>query len=81
MYIYINKKIKIMKKEIERILSKIGDLEERIYNEFSDDEIENLMNYSEVIDGIKLLYKDNENELYNALKRHLSNLKSTFNLD
>ena len=81
MYIYINKKIKIMKKEIERILSKIGDLEERIYNEFSDDEIENLMNYSEVIDGIKLLYKDNENELYDALKRHLSNLKFTFNLD
>ena len=81
MYIYINKKIKIMKKEIERILSKIGDLEERIYNEFSDDEIENLMNYSEVIDGIKLLYKDNENELYDSLKGHLSNLKFIFNLD
>ena len=70
-----------MKKEIERILSKIGDLEERIYNEFSDDEIENLMNYSEVIDGIKLLYKDNENELYDSLKEHLSNLKFIFNLD
>ena len=69
------------KKEIERILSKIGDLEERIYNEFSDDEIENLMNYSEVIDGIKLLYKDNENELYDSLKGHLSNLKFIFNLD
>ena len=70
-----------MKKEIEIILSKIGDLEERIYNEFSDDEIENLMNYSEVIDGIKLLYKDNENELYDSLKGHLSNLKFIFNLD
>ena len=70
-----------MKNKIERILSKIGDLEERIYNEFSDDEIENLMNYSEVIDGIKLLYKDNENELYDSLKGHLSNLKFIFNLD
>ncbi len=69
-----------MKNKIEMILSKIGDIEERIYNEFSDDEIESLMDYSEVIDSIKLRYKDNENELYNALKRHLSNLKSTFNL-
>ena len=69
-----------MKNKIEMILSKIGDIEERIYNEFSDDEIESLMDYSEVIDSIKLHYKDNENELYNALKRHLSNLKSTFNL-
>ena len=70
-----------MKNKIEMILSEIGDVEERIYNEFSDDEIESLMDYSEVIDSIKLRYKDNENELYNALKRHLSNLKSTFNLD
>jgi hypothetical protein len=69
-----------MENKIEMILSKIGDIEERIYNEFSDDEIESLMDYSEVIDSIKLRYKDNENELYNALKRHLSNLKSTFNL-
>ena len=69
-----------MKNKIEMILSKIGDIEERIYNEFSDDEIESLMDYSEIIDGIKLHYKDNENELYDALKRHLSNLKSTFNL-
>jgi hypothetical protein len=69
-----------MESKIEMILSKIGDIEERIYNEFSDDEIESLMDYSEVIDSIKLRYKDNENELYNALKRHLSNLKSTFNL-
>lgn len=70
-----------MKNKIEMILSKIGDVEERIYNEFSDDEIESLMDYSEIIDGIKLHYKDNENELYDALKRHLSNLKFTFNLD
>jgi len=70
-----------MKNKIEMILSKIGDIEERIYNEFSDDEIESLMDYSEIIDGIKLHYKDNENELYDALKRHLSNLKFTFNLD
>jgi len=69
-----------MKSKIEKILSKIGDVEERIYNEFSDDEIESLMDYSEIIDGIKLRYKDNENELYDALKRHLSNLKFTFNL-
>jgi len=69
-----------MESKIEMILSKIGDIEERIYNEFSDDEIEILMDYSEIIDGIKLRYKDNENELYNALKRHLSNLKFTFNL-
>ena len=70
-----------MKNKIEMILSEIGDVEERIYNEFGDDEIESLMDYSEVIDGIKLHYKDNENELYDALKRHLSNLKFTFNLD
>ena len=70
-----------MKNKIEKILSKIGDIEERIYNEFSDDEIESLMDYSEIIDGIKWHYKDNENELYDALKRHLSNLKFTFNLD
>jgi len=70
-----------MKNKIEMILSEIGDVEERIYNEFSDDEIESLMDYSEVIDSIKLRYKDNENELYDALKRHLSNLKFTFNLD
>jgi len=70
-----------MKNKIEMILSEIGDVEERIYNEFGDDEIESLMDYSEIIDGIKLHYKDNENELYDALKRHLSNLKFTFNLD
>ena len=70
-----------MKNKIEMILSEIGDVEERVYNEFGDDEIESLMDYSEIIDGIKLYYKDNENELYDALKRHLSNLKFTFNLD
>jgi hypothetical protein len=70
-----------MKNKIEMILSKIGDVEERIYNEFGDDEIEMLMDYGEVIDSIKLSYKDDENELYDALKRHLSNLRFTFNLD
>ena len=70
-----------MENKIEMILSEIGDVEERVYNEFGDDEIESLMDYSEIIDGIKLYYKDNENELYDALKRHLSNLKFTFNLD
>ena len=70
-----------MENKIEMILSEIGDVEERVYNEFGDDEIESLMDYSEIIDGIKLRYKDNENELYDALKRHLSNLKFTFNLD
>ena len=48
-----------MENKIEMILSEIGDVEERVYNEFGDDEIESLMDYSEIIDGIKLYYKDN----------------------
>jgi hypothetical protein len=76
MYIYINKKIKIMKKEIKIILSKIGDVEEKIYNEFGDDEIENMFDYSKELDDIKVKYKDDKSKLYEALKIHLSKISN-----
>ena len=63
-----------MKNKIEMVLSKIGDVEERIYNEFGDDEIENMFDYSKELDDIKAKYKDDESKLYEALEIHLSKI-------
>ena len=65
-----------MKKEIKMILSKIGDVEEKIYNEFGDDEIENMFDYSKELDDIKVKYKDDESKLYEVLKIHLSKISN-----
>jgi len=65
-----------MKSKIEMVLSKIGDVEERIYNEFGDDEIENMFDYNKELDDIKVKYKDDEIKLYEALEIHLSKISN-----
>jgi hypothetical protein len=67
-----------MKNEIKIICSKIGDIEERIYNEFGDDEIEN-MDFLEDVDSIKELYKNNDEELYKVLELYLVKLLENIN--
>jgi hypothetical protein len=42
-----------MKNKIEMVLSKIGDVEERIYNEFGDDEIELKVREEPVVEAVK----------------------------
>ena len=64
--------------KIKTILSKIGDIEEKIYDQYSDDEIEAKFDYSKAIDDIKSKYKNDENKMYDALVSHLKKLKSTF---
>jgi hypothetical protein len=69
-----------MKNEIKIICSKIGDIEERIYNEFGDDEIEN-MDFLEDVDSIKELYKNNDEELYKVLELYLVKLLENINFN
>lgn len=64
--------------EVKTILSKIGDIEEKIYDQYSDDEIEAKFDYSKAMDDIKSKYKNDENKMYDALVSHLKKLKSTF---
>jgi len=66
------------KSKIEIILSKIGDVEEKIYDQYSDDEIEAKFDYAKAIDDIKSKYKNDENRMYDALTSHLKKLKSIF---
>jgi len=66
------------KSKIETILSKIGDIEEKIYDQYGDDEIEAKFDYSKAIDDIKSKYKNDESGMYDALISHLKKLKSTF---
>jgi hypothetical protein len=61
-----------------KILKKIGDLEEKIYNQYSDDEIEAKFDYSKAIDDIKSKYKNDEDKMNDALVKHLIKLKSSF---
>lgn len=66
--------------KIKDILSKIGDVEEKIYNQYSDDEIDAKFDYSAAIDDIKKKYKDDKDKMYDALVSHLSKLKKLFPL-
>lgn len=66
---------------IETILSKIGDIEEKIYDQYSDDEIDAKFDYGKAIDDIKEKYKNDKDKLYIALVAHLKRLKSTFPID
>jgi hypothetical protein len=64
--------------KIKTILSKIGDIEEKIYDQYSDDEIDAKFDYGKAIDDIKAKYKNDEDKMYTALVAHLKRLKSTF---
>lgn len=64
--------------KVKTILSKIGDIEEKIYDQYSDDEIEAKFDYSKAIDDIKTKYKDDKDKMYDALVSHLKKLKSSF---
>ena len=66
--------------KIKSILSKIGDIEEKIYNQYGDNEIDAKFDYSKAINNIKSKYKDDENQMYNALESHLEKLKKSFPL-
>ena len=66
--------------KVKTILSKIGDIEEKIYDQYSDDEIEAKFDYSVAIDDIKKKYKDDKDKMYDALVSHLKKLKSTFSI-
>lgn len=66
---------------IKTILSKIGDIEEKIYDQYSDDEIDAKFDYGKAIDDIKEKYKNDKDKLYTALVAHLKRLKSTFPID
>jgi hypothetical protein len=66
--------------KVKTILSKIGDIEEKIYDQYSDDEIEAKFDYSKAIDDIKTKYKDDKDKMYDALVSHLKKLKSSFPL-
>jgi hypothetical protein len=63
---------------IKTILSKIGDIEEKIYDQYSDDEIDAKFDYGKAIDDIKAKYKNDKDKMYTALVAHLKRLKSTF---
>lgn len=65
---------------IKTILSKIGDIEEKIYDQYGDDEIEAKFDYGKAIDNIKTKYKDDKDKMYGALVSHLKKLKSSFPL-
>jgi hypothetical protein len=66
--------------KVKTILSKIGDIEEKIYDQYSDDEIEAKFDYSKAIEDIKTKYKDDKYKMYDALVSHLKKLKSSFPL-
>jgi ParB-like chromosome segregation protein Spo0J len=66
--------------KIKDILSKIGDIEEKIYDKYSDEEIDAKFDYSKALDGIKEKYKDDEGKMYDALVSHLNKLKKSFPL-
>jgi hypothetical protein len=66
--------------KVKTILSKIGDIEEKIYDQYSDDEIEAKFDYSKAIEDIKTKYKDDKDKMYDALVSHLKKLKSSFPL-
>ena len=66
--------------KIKDILSKIGDVEEKIYDQYSDDEIDAKFDYSKAIKDIKQKYKGDEDKMYDALVSHLSKLKKSFPL-
>jgi hypothetical protein len=66
--------------KIKNILSKIGDIEEKIYNQYGDDEIDAKFDYASALDNIKKKYKDDEIKMYNALVSHLNKLKLSFSL-
>jgi hypothetical protein len=63
-----------MKDKIELVLSKIGDLEEKIYNEFGDDEIEDKFSFLDELDDIKIKYKNDDNKLYESLILYLEKI-------
>jgi hypothetical protein len=64
--------------KVKTILSKIGDIEEKIYDQYSDDEIDAKFDYGKAIDDIKAKYKNDKDKMYTALVAHLKRLKSTF---
>ena len=66
--------------KIKAILSKIGDIEEKIYDQYSDEEIDAEFDYSKSIDDIKEKYKNDEDKMYDALLSHLNKLKKSFQL-
>ena len=67
--------------KIKNILNRIGNIEEKIYDQYSDDEVDNIFDYSKDIDNIKEKYKNDENKMYDALVLHLKKLKKLFPLD
>jgi len=66
--------------KIKDILSKIGDIEEKIYDKYNDEEIDAKFDYSKALDGIKEKYKNDEGKMYDALVSHLNKLKKSFPL-
>ena len=72
--------LKEEKSKIKNILGKIGDVEEKIYNKYNDEEIEAKFDYAAAIDNIKKKYKNDEDKMYDALVSHLSKLKKSFPL-
>jgi hypothetical protein len=66
--------------KIKNILSKIGDIEEKIYDQYGDDEIDAKFDYTRALDNIKEKYKNDEIKMYDALVSHLNKLKSSFPL-
>lgn len=65
--------------KIKNIETQIGDIEERIYNKYGDDELEKF-DYDKAINDIKLKYNNDKNKLeyYSSLKYHLEKLKNEF---
>jgi hypothetical protein len=66
--------------KIKDVLNKIGDVEEKIYDQYSDNEIDAKFDYSKAIKDIKQKYKNDEDKMYGALVSHLSKLKKSFPL-
>jgi hypothetical protein len=66
--------------KIKDVLNKIGDIEEKIYDQYSDDEIDAKFDYSKAIKDIKQKYKNDEDKMYDVLISHLSKLKKSFPL-
>ena len=64
--------------KITAIRKKIGDKEEKIYDQYGDDEIEAKFDYSKEIDNILSKHKDDKEALYVALVNHLKNLNKEF---
>jgi hypothetical protein len=75
-----NKALDESSSKIKNILSKIGDIEEKIYNQYGDDEIDAKFDYASALDDIKKKYKNDEIKMYDALVSHLNKLKSSFPL-